>query len=402
MKLCFISDMYEPYNIGGAENYVKKITMKLKNTHEIILISTSIGFHPNISLDTKDGYKIYRFQPLNFYAGYDAIRAPRYIKHIRYLINLWNPHSYITIKNILKKEEVDIVHTHNLRMGCLSTSTFTAIKSLKILHIHTLHDYQLLSPWSALLKGDKIIKKFKFLDRRSMDINKYLTRSVDVVTAPSKFVLDMHLKYDFFKNAKHIVLPLGIELDNRERIEKDYKIIDILYIGRLVKSKGVHILINVFKELEHKNIRLHICGKGNDEDKLKKIAGSDQRILFHGFVPDEELMKLYQKANVVVVPSIWYDNSPMVIYESLMDGTPIIGSRIGGIPELVEDGYNGFLFEAGNVDDLKEILENLIKNPSELKGLEDNAFKSAKKYDMEEHIKKLEELYMECTRENND
>ena len=136
-------------------------------------------------------------------------------------------------------------------------------------------------------------------------------------------------------------------------------------------------------------------GKGKDEDEFKKIAGSDQRIIFHGFVPDEELTQLYQKANVVVVPSIWYDNSPMVIYESLMNGTPIIGSRIGGIPELLEDGYNGFLFEAGNVNELKTILENLIESPSELKRLEKGAFESVKKYDMGEHIKKLEEIYDE-------
>lgn len=110
-------------------------------------------------------------------------------------------------------------------------------------------------------------------------------------------------------------------------------------------------------------------------------------------MPDEELITLYRKANVSVVPSIWYDNSPMVIYESLTNGTPVIGSSMGGIPELIEEGYNGFLFETGNVEELKGILENLIEHPSELKRLEEGAFESVKKYDMDEHVRKLEELY---------
>ena len=393
MKLCFITDMYEPYNVGGAENYVKKVATKLKNDNEIIIISTSKGFHPKISLDTKNKYKIYRFQPINFYAGYDAIRTSEYVRPIRYLINLWNPHPYLIIKDILRKENVDIVHTHNLRMGCLSTSTFTAIKSLKIPHIHTLHDYQLLSPWSALLKDDKIIENFKFLDRRIMDINRYLTRSITTVTAPSKFVLNMHLEYGFFKDAKHVVLPLGIELNNVEKIEKGYETINILYVGRLVKSKGVQILINAFKQFKYKNIKLHIVGQGHDAGKFKKIAASNNRIKFYGFVSDDELVQLYQKVNILVVPSIWYDNSPLVIYESFKHGTPVIGSRIGGIPELVEDGYNGVLFETGNVNELKNKLEYLIENPSELKRLGKGAFESVKKYDMDEHVRKLEKLY---------
>ncbi len=110
-------------------------------------------------------------------------------------------------------------------------------------------------------------------------------------------------------------------------------------------------------------------------------------------MPDEELTRLYNKANVTVVPSIWYDNSPMVIYESFIAGTPVIGSRIGGIPELIEAGKNGFLFEAGNVDELKAILENLIRTPAELISLERGALESVKNYNMVEHIRKLEDLY---------
>ena len=85
----------------------------------------------------------------------------------------------------------------------------------------------------------------------------------------------------------------------------------------------------------------------------------------------------------------------MMVYESLMSGTPVIGSRIGGVPELIKNGKNGFLFEAGNVNELQQLLENLVSNPLKLKELERGARESIKKYSMENHIKQLEKLYQE-------
>jgi len=394
MKICLISAFYNPYIRGGAEIYVERIANRLIKDNEIIIITTKpytgySSFKP--TLEIQNNIKIYRFYPLNIYYGLNFHKKPSFIKPIWHLIDLWNPHTYFVVKEIIKKEEPDVIHTHNLRN--LSTSAFSAIASTNIPHIHTIHDYVLMNRWN-LLRNMKIVTKFDFFDKQYMKIMKHLTSSTDIALAPSQFVLDMHTKNEYFSNSKCIKLPLGIELSD-EKNEKIYETIDILYVGGLSRHKGVHILINAFKNLKQKNIKLHIVGKGADEEEFKKIAGSDKRIIFHGFVPDEELMRLYQKANVTVVPSIWYDNSPMVIYESLMNGTPVIGSRIGGIPELVEEGYNGFLFEAGNVDELREILENLIKNPSELKRLEEGAFESVKKYEMDEHIRKLEELYRE-------
>ena len=74
------------------------------------------------------------------------------------------------------------------------------------------------------------------------------------------------------------------------------------------------------------------------------MAKDDKRIIFHGFVDNKEIMKFYEMINFLVIPSICYDNSPLVIYESFSTGTPVIGSDIGGIPELIKENYNGFLF----------------------------------------------------------
>lgn len=398
MKICIITGLYKKHSIGGGEIYVQKIANELSKNHEVIIITTSPDASLKSTIEMDGDIKVYTFRPL--LSIYDVSSIESLNKIVRAItaavVGVWNPHSYWIIKGILKKEKPDVIHTNT--SSYVSTSTFSAIKSVKIPCIHTCHSYGLLCIWPSLFnyRKEEIIKNFNFLDRRYMDIKQYLTRSVDVVTAPSKFALDMHLKYGFFKDAKHVVLPLGIELNDIKKIEKDYETIDILYVGRLVSTKGVQILINAFKQLEHENIRLHVVGKGPDAEYFKNCMGSDSMVIFHGFVPDEKLMQFYKKANVTVVPSIWYDNSPVVIYESFMNGTLVIGSRIGGIPELVKDGYNGFLFEAGNVDELKDKLKYLIENPSELKRLEGGAFESVKMYDMDKHIRKLEDLYLQA------
>ena len=286
----------------------------------------------------------------------------------------------------------DVVHVNNFKG--LSLSVFSAAKRLNLPLVFTAHDYSLICPRANLLNGSgKICTVPSRLCKVYVKIQKYLVNNKpDVITAPSQFVIGKLKETGLFEDVKTMKLPLGIELGDK-KAEKDYDMIDVLYVGGLSRHKGVHILISAFKEIGSENIRLHIIGKGKDEDKFKRMAASDQRIIFHGFVPDEELITLYRKVNVSVVPSIWYETFGLVIIESFKHGTPVIGSKIGAYPDLIKNGYNGFLFETGNVEELKAILENLIEHPSELKRLEEGAFESVKKYDMDEHIRKLEELY---------
>ena len=391
MKICFISNLYQPFVIGGAEISVRRTAEGLvRKGHEVLVITTSSN-RKRYSEEI-NGVKVHRLNFTNIYTPYTLQKQPIIIKPIYYIINLWSPYSYVAVKNILKKEKPDVVHINNFKG--LSLSCFSAVKSLKYPLIFTAHDYSLICPGTHLVNTSGMIcKNPSRLCKLYVKVQKFIAdNKPDLVTAPSWFVIDKLKARGFFENVKTMKLPLGIEIGD-EKAEKGYDIIDILYVGGLSKPKGGLILISVFKELEPENIRLHIVGKGIDEDEFKESADSDQRIIFHGYIPDEELVQLYQKANITIVPSIWYDNSPMVIYESLMNRTPVIGSRIGGIPELIEDGYNGFLFEAGNADELKRILENLIENPSKLKRLEDGAFESVEKYGMDEHIRKLEEIY---------
>ncbi|MBI4813319.1 MAG: glycosyltransferase [Methanobacterium sp.] len=169
-------------------------------------------------------------------------------------------------------------------------------------------------------------------------------------------------------------------------------------MGGLNKIKGVQVLIKAFRKIENTKVRLHIYGKGVDEEEFKEMAGDDPRIIFHGYLERDLLLDSYHKTNLTVLPSICYDNSPMMIYESLTSSTPVLASRIGGIPELIEDNHNGYLFKPGDEEELQEILEGLIENPESLKQLEKGAFESASQYSMENYLQAFEEIYQTLTK----
>ena len=396
MKICLISNLYPPNILGGAEVSVKKVSEELvKKGHEVIVITTP--FSEN-DVEIINGVKIYQVKPLNLYEIYHHPNQSMLLKPLWHIIDLWNPYDERIIKNILKTENPDVVHIHNFKG--LSLSSFAPAKSLKIPLVFTAHDYSLVCMRANLLNSSgEICKNPSALCKIYNQIQKHLAKNkVDLLISPSQFVINKLKSNGLFKDVKSKKIPLGIELKDNEKFEKDYSQTNILYVGNLGEHKGVHILLKAFRKIENRNIRLDIVGKGLCSEKLKSMSENDNRIKFHDFLEGKELIKMYQQANLTVVPSIWYDNSPMVIYESFSCRTPVIGSKIGGIPELIEDGFNGYLFEAGNVNELQKLLENLIDSPETLKKLEQGTYESVQRYTMDNHIKQLETEYQKLAK----
>lgn len=400
MKICLISNLYEPYLLGGAENYVGLIARGLSKSDEVIVITTCpfacAGLKSRMA--NNGNIRLYRFTPLNIYHTYNAKQLPEYIKPLWHIIDLWNPHPNLIVKDILRKEKPDIVHLNNL--GGLSLSIISAFKDLNLPYVYTIHDYSLLCPRATLLHGSGVICREKNPICRSYEhLKRNILGSPDIVTAPSQFVLDMHLRRGFFAKSKAVKLPLGI--DNQENGTRDRQPgkngrISALYVGQVSHHKGVDILIDAFKEIASDCIKLDIVGKGPALEELCQKAADDNRINFHGFVSSRELAGLYRNADFLVVPSLWYDNSPLVIYEALSYGVPVLASRIGGMPELINNGYNGLLVDAGDLLQLKSAILELTNNRCELKRLSENALISSRKYGINEHLSSLRSLYREA------
>ena len=117
-------------------------------------------------------------------------------------------------------------------------------------------------------------------------------------------------------------------------------------------------------------------------------------INFHGGYHYEEISQVLANIDVLVVPSVWYENSPLAIHEAFLAGIPVITSNLGGMAELVKDGQNGLLFEPGNAADLNEKLYRFIDHPELIEQLASNPMKVSS---IQEDAKKLKELYKQLT-----
>ena len=127
-----------------------------------------------------------------------------------------------------------------------------------------------------------------------------------------------------------------------------------LFFGRLSSEKGIKTLIEAFADLE--GLQLKIVGTGPEEEALKQYIaqhGSRSEVEFVGYRNGDALKELIRDASFVVVPSEWYENNPMTIIEAYTAGIPVIGAKIGGIPEIIDEGQTGYLFEPGNVEQLR-------------------------------------------------
>jgi len=172
---------------------------------------------------------------------------------------------------------------------------------------------------------------------------------------------------------KFVHIPNFIKADSYNPSFKtsDY----FLYFGRISHEKGILTLIKSVENL--KSTRLFIAGNGSLRKDLETFVNENKmsNVKFLGHLVGEELAKTIRNASFVVLPSEWYENCPMSILESFAFGKPVIGAKIGGIPELIEDGKDGLLFESSNNEDLAEKINYLLKNSNKIIEMGKNAKK---------------------------
>jgi glycosyltransferase involved in cell wall biosynthesis len=173
-----------------------------------------------------------------------------------------------------------------------------------------------------------------------------------------------------------------------DKIEKEKY---LLFLGRISEEKGISTLINAVSGLD---ISIKIAGTGPLLDELKKQQ--NEYIEFVGFKSGKELTRLIQNASFVVVPSEWYENNPLSVIEAMMLGTPVIGSNIGGIPELIINEKTGFLFDSKNAEDIrKKILKAVALSPEAYDLMSEEAIKFAhENFSSHSHYQKLIGIYL--------
>jgi len=332
-----------------------------------------------------------------------------------------NPEAVRKIQALITQERPALAHLHNIYHQ-LTPSIIPILRDRGVKVILTLHDYKLICPSYAMLNNGAICSQcqgrhfWKAAKNRCLDGSLFKSlllsceaywhfwaksyEAVDLFISPSRFLADM-VSQSRLKGKRVFILPNGIDLQRYLPSGKDEGY--ILYFGRLSKEKGIETLLKAYTQyLSTSSFPLRIIGTGPLESVLRsKYQNTGQKVEFCGYKFGEELRKYIDAASLVVVPSEWNENCSMVVLESMAMGKPVIASRIGGLPEQIEDGETGHLFEMGNAEDLAAKMEELMRRPSLRRQMGQKAREKAEReYSLERHCLALLKIYDEVLEGN--
>lgn len=368
MKILMVNKFLYPN--GGSETYIFKLGRHLiSEGYEVQYFGMEhkgrcVG--NNIEAYTSD---------MDFHCGSKLSKITYPIKTI------YSSEARKKIRLVLDDFKPDVVHINNFNYQ-LTPSIILEVRKWekqtgnRVKIIFTAHDYQLICPNHMMNNpnnhnncekcvGGKFINCTKgkcihgsiaksiigTVEGYFWKING-VYKEIDTIICPSCFMKKRMDTNPVFKE-KTVTLHNFIDaVEWRETEKKDY----VLYFGRFSKEKGIETLIEACKQLG--DIKFVFAGTGPLEEELSSVSNIENV----GFQKGKALEKLIREARFSVYTSEWYENCPFSVMESQMYGTPVLGANIGGIPELIQVGKTGELYESGNIQQLKDKINRLWEN----------------------------------------
>jgi len=213
-------------------------------------------------------------------------------------------------------------------------------------------------------------KKIEIIRKRNDTLLKALN-SCDVIIAPTKYLFNEFKEWGV-NSDKLMYLADGIEDKYFKNIEKSQSNkFRFAFIGAIVPEKGLHVLIDAFNKINNPDILLYVFGSLDCDKRyskeIKEKCGLNERIIFKGTFPPTKIGKIFRSIDCLVLPSIWMENSPLVVKNALLAKTPVIASDIPGVQDDINNNENGLLFEIKNDQDLKDKMLQMIKKNNYLR-----------------------------------
>lgn len=392
MKILMVNKFLHPN--GGSETYIFKLGEQLKALgHEVQYFGMEhegrcVGNHAEQYTSDMD-----------FHGGSKLKKLTYPIKTI------YSTEAKRKMAIVLNDFQPDVIHINNFNYQLTPSIIYASEKyrknaGKKVKIVFTAHDYQLVCPnhmmfdmqgntcekcvggnFISCTKGGCIHNSKAKSLIGTLEATLYNTlktyKSIDTIICCSEFLKSKMDTNPIFAQKTVAMHNFINSVEKKETDKEDY----VLYFGRYSKEKGIETIIE-------SKLDFVCAGSGDYEDELNSVAS----IRNVGFKSGAELEELIRKAKCSVYPSVWYENCPFSVMESIMFGTPVVGARIGGIPELIDDNETGYLFEAGNVDDFKNAINKIMSDNENAKRM--NKACLEKSFDtVEQYTDKLLEIY---------
>ncbi len=341
---------------------------------------------------------------------------------------VYNRQAKTKFEEILDAFQPDVVHLHNYYHH-LSVAILKPLMDRKIPTVQTLHDYHLVDPTYKFFCNGKVFEQTRggkywkiiaakcihgsrlasILETIEFTVIKWLgwdVKAVDQFICPTRFLQEKIVEYGVPREKTVIVAHPAFATGHpgqvtaasgtpHAAVARMTTTIDVLYVGRISEEKGVDLLLQAMSHINNPSIRLHIVGDGPMRAQLERLATNLHltTVEFHGYQKPDVVAQWYQRAQFVVLPTRWYEVSPIVITEAAAYGKCVIASAIGGLPELVDNGTTGMLVEPNNVSLWAQRMQWLAEHPADAERMGQHARDAAETKTMEKHLEDLQYVY---------
>jgi len=396
MRIALVVHKYPPVSVGGTEVYTQNLAQELSaQGHQVFVFYRDDGEARDkcrVHWEQRDGARLCRVS-----RAYDPENASPLAQFLDTFLNADVEQAFGTF---LDQARPDVVHFQHVML--LSYRLIGQAKGAGLPVLLTLHDYwfqcsisQLVWPDAQACRGKalglncarcvlaarvrpSLLPFLRPLAAPLLQVRDALVKGAalkaDRLIAPSQFLIQKYLEVGF-PPERIVHLENGLDVERIRRYPRQPSSdgrARFVFLGSLAWQKGVHVLVEAFRGIPAEKATLRIYGSPmvfpDYAERLRRMADPDNTS-FEGLVPNEEVGRVLADADVVVVPSLWYENSPVVIQEAFAAGVPVIASQIGALAEKVRQGENGLLFPAGEAVALRGLLDSLIEQPAQIEEL---------------------------------
>jgi glycosyltransferase involved in cell wall biosynthesis len=379
MKIVFVCSRYQPYAVGGAEETVRLLAEGLvRDGGEAVVVSLAPGGKAEERVI--QGVHVYYVPLFNVFTPHDGKSRPAWLRAIWQAVEAWNPVMARRLIRIVERESPDLVHIHNI-LG-FSCAVWPALARRGRPILQTLHDYYAACCNSLMYNNGKICAERCLRCRVFCRPRVRLSRHVDGLTSVSLRLWERIKPAGPFAGSRNARVIYNCN-DEQAIVQprtgpKPGVPLRVGFLGRIEPVKGLHILLEAAERIGSDHVQVQVGGAGTQA----YAEGLRNRFKFPlaNFLGHVTPVDYFKDVDILVMPSLMEEPAGRVLHEAYSFGVPVIGMRLGGMPELVRDGVTGYLAPAPDVEGLEAILRHLLDSPPDWLELSRNCLEEAGRF----------------------